>query len=99
MRGFRNNRFAGLLAAQGTTELRMKFSEASLAGQDFKFVAIPFVDAGQVFDRAGDVNSKGWRTGSGLAVRAVWNQATVIGADYSVTGEGNELYVDIEHVF
>ncbi len=100
MRGYKQDRFVGPVAALANVELRwtmpgtLKFLEQELAVQ-----IAPFVDTGRVFDRVTDFSFARWRWGEGVGVHLLWNKATVIVVDYGVSSEDQGLYMDFGQQF
>ena len=50
LRGFVTDRFVGDAAAYANGQLRWAFGEKMLWGQHLRFMLVPFVDTGRVFD-------------------------------------------------
>lgn len=99
IRGFRQNRFIGPALSLANLELRWTFHQFDLWKQKFGLIAVPFVDAGRVFDSAQDFSFRDWRRGQGLALRISWNLATIVTVDYGFSDEDAGLYVNFNHQF
>lgn len=99
IRGFKQERFVGKVAALANLEVRWTFAEARLRKQRFHFMLVPFLDIGRVFDDVGGTTLAGWKRGQGAALRVGWNQATIVSFDYGVSTEGGALYVNFGHPF
>jgi len=99
MRGYKQDRFVGAVAALTNVELRWSFVNFDVLGQNFGLSVAPFLDMGRVFDRVGDFTFSGWRRGEGAGLRVAWNKATIIVFDYGVSSEDSGLYMDFGHQF
>jgi hypothetical protein len=99
LRGFVNDRFVGDAAAYGAGELRWSFAEKMFRGQHLRFMLVPFVDTGRVFDSVGDTTLKDWKFDGGIGFRLAWNLSTVVSFDYARSGEGNLFYMELGHQF
>jgi hypothetical protein len=99
LRGFNSDRFTGKVAAYASTELRWSFAEARFWKQHLKFAVAPFVDAGRVFNNAGDFSLDDWKVSGGAGLRIAWNLATIISLDVGVSGENTMIYAEIGHAF
>lgn len=99
LRGFSNNRFVGKVMTLANFEIRWTMFDIDVAGQNFAFMLVPFVDAGRVFDKTEDVSLNGWKYSYGSGLRIPWNQQTIIFVDYGVSEEGAGLYINFEHIF
>jgi hypothetical protein len=99
IRGFKQSRFVGRVAALANAELRWTFVDFRAVGQRFGLMLVPFVDAGRTFDRVSDTSLSNYKVGAGAGFRIAWNQATIINADYGVSSEGSALYINFGHPF
>jgi hypothetical protein len=99
LRGFNSDRFTGKVAAYTSGELRWNFAEARFWKQHLKFTLAPFVDAGRVFNSAGDFSLDDWKLSGGAGLRLAWNLATIISVDVGVSGENTMIYAEIGHAF
>jgi outer membrane protein assembly factor BamA len=99
LRGFVTDRFVGDAAAYGTGELRWSFAETMLWHQHLRFMLVPFVDTGRVFDSVGDTTLKDWKFDGGLGFRLAWNLSTVVSFDYARSSEGSLFYMELGHQF
>jgi outer membrane protein assembly factor BamA len=97
--GFVSDRFVGDAAMFANGELRWSFAEATVWKQHLRFMLVPFVDAGSVFNSVGDTSFQDWKFDGGLGLRLSWNLATVISFDYARSGEGGLFYMEIGHQF
>ena len=99
IRGYRQDRFVGKIAAFTNVEIRWTFADVTTHGQRLQFMVVPFLDMGRVFDDVRDTTLAGWKRGQGGALRMGWNQATIFSVDYGVSSEGSGLYVNFGHQF
>jgi hypothetical protein len=99
LRGFVTDRFVGDAMAYANLELRWSFGETRLWGQHLRFMLVPFVDTGSVFDSVGDTNLKDWKFDGGLGFRLAWNLSTIVSFDYARSGEGSLFYMELGHQF
>jgi len=99
MRGFVTHRFVGDAATYANGELRWSFAEKMLWGQHLRFMLVPFVDTGRVFDSIGDTTFKDWKFDGGIGFRLAWNLSTVVSFDYARSGEGSMFYMELGHQF
>ena len=68
-------------------------------GQNLKPMLVPFVDAGRVFDKAGQFSLNDRKVSGGLGLRIAWNLATIISFEYGMGNEGGLFYMEIGHQF
>jgi hypothetical protein len=99
LRGYKQDRFVGSVAAMVNVELRCTLFGFSAASQRFDVAAAPFFDTGRVFDRVPDFSTAGWRSGGGLGVHVAWNKATIVVIEYGVSSEDSGLYMDFGQQF
>ena len=99
IRGYKQSRFVGRIAALANAELRWTFVDFRAIGQRFGLMLVPFVDAGRTFDRIADSSLADYKIGAGAGFRIAWNQATIINADYGRSAEGSALYINFGHPF
>ncbi|MDF3820339.1 DUF5982 domain-containing protein [Leptospira sp. 96542] len=99
LRGYRQERFVGSVMGFYNVEFRMRVGSFSLFDQNFQLSVVPFYDLGRVWDQLRNVNTMGYKHASGLGLRLIWDQATVILMDYSRSKEDELFYIDIGHTF
>jgi outer membrane protein assembly factor BamA len=99
MRGFVTDRFVGDAAAFANGELRWSFGETVLWGQHLRFMLVPFVDMGRVFDSAADSTLQDWKFDGGISFRLAWNLSTIVSFDYGRGSEGSMFYMELGHQF
>jgi Omp85 superfamily domain len=105
LRGYNQDRFVGAVVAMTNVEIRWTFVSfhwlmGDLIGdQKFSFALVPFLDMGRVFDTVGTFTFADWKRGEGGSFRVAWNQATIVRADFGVSDEGWDFYLDFGHQF
>ena len=99
LRGFVQNRFVGDAAAFANGELRWTFGKTTFLKQHLRFMAVPFVDTGRVFDSLRDTTFTGWKIDGGVGFRLAWELATVVSFDYGRSSEGGLFYMELGHQF
>lgn len=99
LRGFRQDRFVAPAMGFYNLELRYKFYELHFKQENFLFYIVPFVDSGRVWNDMSRINLQGYMYSYGIGLRIAWNQATVMMADYAVSKEDKQLYVNFNHIF
>jgi surface antigen Omp85-like protein len=99
LRGYKQDRFVGPVMTLLNAELRWTFGHSQPFGQRFAWMVVPFLDLGAVHDRLGDLSFAGWKRDQGLALRASWNLATIITAEYAFSDEDSGVYVNFNHMF
>jgi len=99
VRGFVQNRFVGDVAAYANAELRWTLGETNLQTQHLRFMLVPFVDTGRVFDSVSETTFKDWKFGGGFGFRLAWNVATIVSFDFGVSNEGSLFYMELGHQF
>jgi outer membrane protein assembly factor BamA len=99
LRGFVQNRFVGDVVAYANAELRWTMGETMFKEQHLRFMLVPFVDTGRVFDSVSDTTLEDWKFGGGLGFRLAWNVATIVSFDFGVSSEGSLFYMELGHQF
>jgi outer membrane protein assembly factor BamA len=93
LRGFRQDRFVGRVAAAANAEVRWTFARFPIRDQAFSLQVAPLVDAGRVFDRVG-FSLEDWKVAAGAGLRIGWNRSTMIIVDFAASREDTGLFVD-----
>jgi outer membrane protein assembly factor BamA len=93
LRGFKANRFLGRTVGFANIELRYRFADFDLGGQNFTLGAAPFVDLGTIGDRILVVAPE-LRVAGGAGLRIGWNRSTVIVLDGAFSKEDRQLFVN-----
>jgi len=99
LRGFATDRFVGEAMAVANAELRWSFAERQLWGQHLRFMLVPFVDMGSVFDSVSDTSFEDWRFAGGLGLRLAWNLSTIVSFDFARSSEDSLFYMELQHQF
>jgi Omp85 superfamily domain len=99
LRGFVMNRFVGRNAAFVNGELRWSFGETMLWKQHLRFMLVPFVDTGRVFNSVGDTTLEDWKVDGGVGFRMAWNLSTIVSFDFGRSSEGSLFYMELGHQF
>jgi outer membrane protein assembly factor BamA len=99
IRGYRQDRFVGPVAALWNLEIRWTFVDFEVLKQRFAIGVVPFLDLGRVFDNVQSFSFRDWRLGTGAGMRVAWNKATVIVFDYGISREDAALYMEFAHHF
>lgn len=94
LRGFRQGRFIGRVAALGQAEVRWTFFEFEMLKQRFTVQFAPLLDVGRVFDRV-ELSTDRWKVSAGAGWRIAWNKSTVIIFDLGVSREDIGFYIDL----
>ena len=68
-------------------------------GQNLKWMAVPFFDAGAILGNNDSVFWKSWRFAGGAGLHVAWNLATVIIFDVGFSEEEMTFNMDIGHQF
>jgi hypothetical protein len=99
LRGYQQDRFVGPIIALSNYELRWTFTRFHAVGQGFALMAVPFLDMGRVFDTVRQTTLAGWKRSQGGALRATWNEATVVSIDLGFSSEDTGLYINFNQIF
>jgi hypothetical protein len=93
LRGYRQDRFIGLVDAAANIEVRWTFVKFALLKQLFSLQVAPFLDTGRVFDRV-DFSLRDWKVAGGGGLRIGWNRSTIVMLDYGMSREDTGFYID-----
>jgi hypothetical protein len=93
LRGYRQDRFVGLVAAAANAEIRWTFVRFPLLGQRLSLQIAPLVDTGRVFDRVG-LSFSDWKVAAGAGLRVGWNRSTIVMFDFGVSREDSGFFID-----
>lgn len=99
LRGFKQSRFLGRVMNFNNFELRWRFAQATVAKQHLEFCAVPFEDIAGVSDSFSSFNFNKMRSSSGLGLRIVWNENSVLRFDYAVSKEDKQFFFNLAHTF
>lgn len=100
LRGYKQSRFLGRVMTFNNLELRYRFAQTEILKQHLDFMAVPFFDAGGVWD---DLNTifklSNYRISEGLGFRIIWNVNTVLRFDYAFSKEDHQFFFNFAHAF
>jgi outer membrane protein assembly factor BamA len=100
LRGYAQSRFVAPVVALANFELRCRFIQFDVLKQHLDFYAIPFFDAGGVWNTLNRIsNFQNWRFSEGPGMQIAWNEDTILRFDYGMCTEGNQFYFSIEQIF
>lgn len=100
LRGFKQSRFLARAMNFNNLEIRYRFAQCNFLKQHFAFSAVPFVDAGAVWDDMSRVNNlNNFRVSEGLGLRIAWNVNTILRFDYAVSKEDKQFFFNLAHAF
>jgi hypothetical protein len=100
LRGYTESRFAAPAMALANFELRCRFWQVSFWEQNLAFYAIPFFDAGGVWNTLNRVsNIQNMRFSEGPGAQISWNEDTILRFDYGFSPEGSQFYFSIGQIF
>lgn len=94
LRGYKANRFLGRTVAFANVELRHRFAEVDVWGQNLTFAAVPFLDLGAIGDRLFVPRLDQPRAAAGAGLRIGWNRSTMVLLDYAVSPEDGQLFLN-----
>jgi len=97
--GYKLDRFIGPVGMLTNAQLRWSFAQFTVFKQYIKLMAVPFFDAGRVFDSVSATSFKDWKLAGGGGLHLSWNLSTVVSLDYGFCPEGNAFYMDLQHQF
>lgn len=100
LRGYKQSRFLARVMNFANLELRLRFWQTKLLKQHLAFSAVPFCDAGGVWN---DFNTltrfQNYRVSPGLGLRIAWNVNTILRFDYAVSKEDNQFFFSLGQSF
>ncbi len=99
LRGYREGRFAGMVTALANFELRSRFYQTRVLNQHMAFSAVPFFDAGRVYDNFSNLSIRNFKYNPGMGLRLAWNQATILRMDYARSQEDGQFFFVFGHTF
>lgn len=101
LRGYKQSRFLGRVMQFNNAELRYKFAETTLLKQHLAFSAVPFVDAGAVWNKFSEIGAQlsNYRYSEGLGLRIAWNVNTILRFDYALSKEDKQFFFQFGHTF
>ena len=100
LRGYKQSRFLGRVMQFTNLELRCRFAQCKILKQHLAFSAVPFFDAGGVWDNLSRLNHlENLRYSEGLGLRIAWNVNTILRFDYAVSQEDRQFFFSLGHAF
>lgn len=100
LRGYKQSRFLGRAMSFNNVELRYRFAQCKFLKQHFAFSAVPFADAGAVWDKMANVKKlDNFRFSEGLGLRVAWNVNTILRLDYAISPEDHQFFFNLAHTF
>lgn len=99
LRGYVQSRFVAPAMTLANIELRYRFAQANFIKQHLAFYAIPFFDAGGVWNSLTRIGVKNLRYSEGPGAQIAWNEDTILRFDYGFSPEGSEFYFGIGQIF
>jgi len=100
LRGFKQSRFLSRAMSFNNLEIRYRFAQVKLLNQHFAFSAVPFVDAGAVWDDLSRIwNFNNYRISEGFGLRIAWNVNTILRFDYAFSKEDRQFFFNLSHAF
>lgn len=99
LRGYREGRFAGMVTSLANFELRSRVYQTRFFNQHLALYAVPFFDAGRVWDSFRDIELNRVQHNKGIGARIAWNQATILRFDYARSREDAQFFFVFGHTF
>lgn len=100
LRGFKQSRFLARTMQFTNVELRCRFAQFKALKQHFAFSAVPFLDAGGVWNNLNTTSlTRNLRYSEGLGLRIAWNVNTILRFDYAVSSEDRQFFFQLGHTF
>lgn len=100
LRGYKQSRFLGRTMSFNNLEIRWRFAQLTLLKQHLAFSAVPFADAGGVWDSMGRITRlQNFRFSEGLGLRVAWNINTILRFDYAVSEEDKQFFFHFGQCF
>ena len=100
LRGYKQARFLGRVMNFNNIEFRYRFAQTKLFNQHLAFGAVPFVDAGAVWNDFNTIKGlSNYRISEGLGFRIVWNVNTVLRFDYAISKEDHQFFFNLANMF
>lgn len=100
LRGYKQSRFLSRAMSFNNLEIRYRFAQCKINNQHLAFSAVPFIDAGGVWDNLSNVsNFSNYRISEGLGLRIAWNVNTILRFDYALSNEDRQFFFNLSHAF
>lgn len=100
LRGYKQSRFLARVMEFNNLELRWRFAQCHFWKQNFAFSAVPFFDAGGVWNNLKNiVHLNNLRISEGIGLRIAWNVNTILRFDYAFSKEDHQFFFTLGHMF
>ena len=100
LRGYKQSRFLARVMGFSNFELRWRFAQCNVLKQHLAFSAVPFFDAGGVWDNLSRLNHlENLRYSEGLGLRIAWNVNTILRFDYAISPEDHQFFFSLKQAF
>ena len=101
LRGYKQSRFMARVMQFTNVELRYRFAQYTILKQHLAFSAVPFFDAGGVWDNLSRVTTHldNFRYSEGLGLRIAWNVNTILRFDYAFSQEDRQFFFSLKQAF
>lgn len=100
LRGYKQSRFLARVMNFNNFELRWRFAKCDVLSQHLTFSAVPFFDAGGVWNDLSRLNHlENMRYSEGLGLRVAWNVNTILRFDYAYSKEDRQFFFSLGHAF
>lgn len=100
LRGYKQSRFLDRGMYFFNAEVRARFAQFNILNQSFALSAVPFYDAGSVYNKLKDAfNISRVRYSEGIGLRIAWNSSTILRFDYAVSKEDGQFFFTFDQAF
>jgi outer membrane protein assembly factor BamA len=100
LRGYKQSRFLARVMQFTNLEFRWRFATCKVLKQHLAFSAVPFFDAGGVWDNLSRLNHlENLRYSEGLGLRIAWNVNTILRFDYAISQEDHQFFFSLKQAF
>jgi outer membrane protein assembly factor BamA len=100
LRGYKQSRFLARVMGFSNFEFRWRFLQFNVLKQHLALSAVPFFDAGGVWDNLKRLNHlENLRYSEGLGLRIAWNVNTILRFDYALSQEDHQFFFSLKHAF
>ena len=100
LRGYKQSRFLARVMEFSNFEFRWRFTQFNVLKQHLALSAVPFFDAGGVWDNLSRLGHlENLRYSEGLGLRIAWNVNTILRFDYAISQEDKQFFFSLGHAF
>lgn len=100
LRGYKQSRFLARVMEFTNLELRYRFATCKFLKQSLAFSAVPFFDAGGVWNDLSRIGHlENMRYSEGLGLRIAWDVNTILRFDYAFSQEDRQFFFSLGHAF